>query len=269
MLSEDQPTTNTEFGDILSKIIKNPCIPESKDLLIHEKPASGYRLQKSKLSDKEYSLVRDKWLKRIRDKNPYGHETIGLSYDLFIEMVQELFGCNEPNSPEMPINRTAVVHLVGTANPKPTRTGKPAATVQEPNLKFMSCFTDKYTYEQLKEIGDKVVAEYHRQRHGGTAPVKLSLDFSTPEKETLYLDSDEEFTNQPEESNNLRSLIHQTLTRKGTDILIGSGLDAMELLSLLIDKNPKISINTIRCLPILLGISSEEFIKLLYEDTDS
>ena len=56
MLSEDQPTTNTEFGDILIKIIKNPCIPESKDLLIHEKPASDYRLQKSKLSDKEYSL---------------------------------------------------------------------------------------------------------------------------------------------------------------------------------------------------------------------
>jgi hypothetical protein len=52
----------------------------------------------------------------------YGHETTGLSYDIFIEMVQELFGCNEPNSPEMPINRTAVVHLVGTANPKPTRT---------------------------------------------------------------------------------------------------------------------------------------------------
>ncbi|MBE9231568.1 hypothetical protein IQ231_07685 [Cuspidothrix issatschenkoi LEGE 03284] len=122
MLSEDQPTTNTEFGDILIEIIKNPCIPESKDLLIHEKPASGYRLQKSKLSDKEYSLVRDKWLKRIRDKNPYGHENIGLSYDIFIEMVQELFGCNEPNSPEMPINRTAVVHLVGMANPKPTRT---------------------------------------------------------------------------------------------------------------------------------------------------
>ncbi|MBD2626846.1 hypothetical protein [Trichormus variabilis] len=39
-------------------------------------------------------------------------------------------------------------------------------------------------------------------------PVKLSLDFPTPEKETLYLDSDEEFTNQLEESNNLRSLIH-------------------------------------------------------------
>lgn len=270
MLSADS-NKETEFGELLIKIIKKPVIPITKDLLCHpsptpNKPGQSHRLQKPDLSEYAYAEVREKWSKIIAERNLYP-DSHGLSYDLFMKMVRDLYGCDDVRDPKMPITREAVNHLVHTGNP--WIKSKPAATVQDYNLQFVCCFTQKYTFAELKAVGERVIEDYHKKRHKGTKavePIKLSLDFSLPEKEDLYISHAGRLSNSEEDANNLRALIQNTLTEKGTDYFLKSGIPAEELLGAIYDHNPKISYDTLMVLPDLLGLSLEAFCLLLSKD---
>jgi hypothetical protein len=82
-MTADQPR-ETEFGELLVKIIKKPYIPVSKELLTHpcpsDKPGQPKRLRQSKLSPHAYAEVREKSNKIIAERNLYP-DSHGLSYD--------------------------------------------------------------------------------------------------------------------------------------------------------------------------------------------
>lgn len=274
--SSDQPR-ETKFGELLVKIIKKPYIPANKDSLIHpnptlSKPGQPNRLQKSRLSNSDFAEVRAKWNEIIVERNRYP-DSHGLSYDLFMKMIRDLYGCGDVRDPEMPITREAVNHLVHTANP--WIKSKSAATLQEFNLMFISCFTQDYTFEYLKEVGDQVIAEYNERRRQMQAikPVKLNLDFSAinteeelKEEEELFLGHKGKITNDAHKANNLRTLLFNKLQEKGSYYFISSGLPLDEILAMLADENPKFSKETFICLPQLLEISLEDFMRLLTKD---
>ena len=272
MLSSDS-NRETEFGELLIKIIKKPSIPISKDLLFHpnpspNKPGQSPRLQKSCLSDELFNQVREQWTKTIHERNLY-HDSHGLSYDLFMKMIQDLYGCSDVRDPRMPITREAVNHLVHTGNP--WMKSKPAVTLQDYNLQFICCFTQEYTFEQLKQIGEKVLDDYRKLKYSAAKaddPVKLSLDFSLPAKESLYIRHDGKLTNNSENANNLKGLIHNTLIERGTAYFLSFGVPAEELLAAIYDANPKLSLDTLIVLPEALGLSLEAFCQLLSKDKD-
>ncbi|MDM3853419.1 MAG: hypothetical protein PT120_00435 [Aphanizomenon gracile PMC649.10] len=279
-MTTDQPK-ETEFGELLVKIIKKPYIPVSKEVLVHpsptpNKPGQPHRLRQSKLSNHAYAEVREKWTKIITERNLYP-DSHGLSYDMFMKMLRDLYGCDDVRDPEMPITREAVNHLVHTANP--WIKSKAAATVQDYNLKFISCFTQEYTFEELKAIGEKVVAEYHQLKRTTKViePIKLSLDVSLPEKyiptEDLYLNHKGKITDDKDSANNLRSLIWNTLIEEGRDYFLCAGISAEEILILIAEKDPairsSIRASSMRSLSLLLELSLEEVFNLLTKDTDN
>jgi hypothetical protein len=284
MLSASQEPMETEFGKILLQIIKNPTIPTNKDALFHPRPATSNRnpvatrLQRSQLSSVEYAKVREKWLEIIKEKNAYPGSK-GLSYDAFIAMVCELFGCEDEKDEQMPINRTAVVNLVNTGNPY-TKAKSPTS-LQEDNLKFLCCFTEIYVFEELKEIGDRVLAAFRglKQNH---APTKLNLslkqkpednyskngsvkhlDVSIEQNKVEERDEPKTFT---EREKNLRSLIVKVLQDKGAEYFVEAGISGEELLMLTFSDNPQVHKETFVKLPNLLGISHDEFWHLFIGD---
>jgi hypothetical protein len=273
--SSDQPR-ETEFGELLVKIIKKPYIPVSKELLYHpnptpNKPGQPHRLRQSRLSAHDFTEVSNKWNKIIAERNLY-HDSHGLSYDMFMKMLRDLYGCEDVRDPEMPITREAVNHLVHTGNP--WIRSKAAATVQDYNLQFICCFTQEYTFEQLKAVGEKVLVEYHNlRRTTKVEPVKLSLDFSlhqnnTP-KEDLYMSHKGKITDDRSNANNLRTLIYNKILEKGSQFFLKSNIPLDEIFTFIADENPKFSKTTFIILPSLLDISQEEFVDLLSRDTDS
>ncbi|KHG39306.1 MULTISPECIES: hypothetical protein [Aphanizomenon] len=276
-MTTDQPK-ETEFGELLVKIIKKPYIPLTKELLSHpsptpNRPGQPHRLRQSKLSTHAYAEVRDKWSKIIAERNLY-NDSHGLSYDLFMKMTRDLFGCEDVRDPEMPITREAVNHLVHTGNP--WKKSKAAATVQDYNLQFLCCFTQEYTFDHLKLVGEKVLVEYHNsKRKTKVEPVKLTLDFSLPndhnedKEESLYLNHNGKITNNPEEANNLRGLIDNAIRKNGVDYFLRSGISAEELLRIAYQDSPKFGIETLTNLPDLLNLSLEEFVLLLAKDKDN
>jgi hypothetical protein len=191
---------------------------------------------------------------------------------MFMKVLRDLFGCDDVRDPEMPITREGVNHLVKTGNP--WNKTKSAATLQEYNLKFISCFTQDYTFEQLKLVGEKVVEDYHNYRRTAKAePVKLSLDFSLYQnnipREDLYMSHKDKITDDKESANNLRSLIYNKIQEKGSHYFLRSNIPLEEIFTLIADENPKFSKETLVYLPELLDISLEEFILLLTKDTDN
>ncbi|MBE9231569.1 hypothetical protein IQ231_07690 [Cuspidothrix issatschenkoi LEGE 03284] len=275
-MTTDQPR-ETEFGALLMKIIKKPIIPTTKELLFHpspspNKPGQPHRLQRSCLSDDAYNEVRREWNKIIHERNLYP-DSHGLSYDLFIKMVQDLYGCDDVRDPKMPLTREAVNHLVHTGNPW-IKT-KPAATVQDYHLHFITCFTESHTFAELKAVGEKVLAEYHKMRPTTKAvePVKLSLDFSLQQnnisEKDLYMSHKGKITDDKESANSLRSLIWNTLIEKGRDYFLCAGISAEEILTLIEEKDPVIRSSTMKSLSLLLDLSLEEVFNLLTKDTDN
>ena len=285
MLSASDRQEKTRFGELLIRIMKKPHIPENKDLLFHPSPTlnkSGQprRLQKSKLSVSEYAEVRQKWVEIIADRNKYP-DSHGLSYDMFLKMIRDLYGCDDIRSPEMPITREAVDHLIHTANPK-TKT-KPAATVQEFNLKFMSCFSQDHTFEELKAVGEEVVAayvDYKQQLRNKTRaiqagePIKLTFDLVPPKVDqedkvdAAFFSHKGKLTGSVQRANNLRTLLFDKLQEKGSSYFVNSETPLDEILAILADESPKLSPKTFVCLPELLEISLETFVKLLTKDKD-
>lgn len=277
--SSDQPK-ETEFGELLIKIIKKPSIPVTKELLSHpspspNKPGQPHRLQKTDLSEYAYAEVREKWSKIIAERNLYP-DSHGLSYDLFMKMVRDLYGCDDVRDPKMPITREAVNHLVHTGNP--WIRSKAAATVQDYNLQFICCFTQEYTFEQLKSVGEKVLLEYHNlRRTTKVEPVRLNLDFSLPQRNqpsdtqdtSVYLNHTGKLTSNPDDANNLRGLIDNAIRKNGVDYFLRSGISAEELLRIAYQDNPRFGIETLTSLPSLLDVSLEEFIILLTKDREN
>ena len=275
-MTTDQPK-ETEFGELLVKIIKKPYIPVSKEVLVHpsptpNKPGQPHRLRQSKLSNHAYAEAREKWTKIIAERNLYP-DSHGLSYDLFMKMLRDLYGCDDVRDPEMPITREAVNHQVHTGNP--WIKSKAAATVQDYNLQFICCFTQEHSFAELKALGENVVAEYHNLRHTTkiVEPVKPSLDFSLPQnnisEEDLYMSHKGKITDDKESANSLRSLIWNTLIEKGRDYFLCAGISAEEILTLIAEKDPPIRSSTMRSLSSLLGLSLEEVLNLLTKDTDN
>ncbi|MDD1413146.1 hypothetical protein MEN41_00315 [Dolichospermum sp. ST_con] len=275
-MTTDQPR-ETEFGELLVKIIKKPYIPVSKEVLVHpsptpNKPGQPHRLRQSKLSNHAYAEAREKWTKIIAERNLYP-DSHGLSYDMFMKMLRDLYGCDDVRDPEMPITREAVNHLVHTGNPGIK--SKAAATVQDYNLQFICCFTQEHSFAELKAVGEKVLAEYHNQKRTAKAvePVKLSLDFSLHQnnipREDLYMSHKDKITDDKESANNLRSLIYNKIQEKGSHYFLRSNIPLEEIFTLIADENPKFSKETLVYLPELLDISLEEFILLLTKDTDN
>lgn len=279
-MTTDQPK-ETEFGEILIKIIKNPSIPNNKDDLFHPSPTANRpgqpnRLQKSKLTVQAYAEAKAEWDEIISERNKF-HDSHGLSYDLFMKMIRDLYGCEDIRDPEMPITREAVNHLVHTGNP--WIKSKAAATLQEYNLQFICCFTQEHTFEQLKVIGDKVVDDYQKLRQQKiidetSQQIRLSLSLkdsqgSNDDETVVYLNHKGKLTDNISEANNLITLIFNKLREKGSNYFVNSGIPLDEILAILADEKPKFSAETFTCFPILLDISLEEFLRLLTKDNDN
>lgn len=278
MLSSDS-NRETEFGELLIKIIKNPVIPVLREHLFHpnptpNKPGQKQRLQSSRLPQEVYAKVREEWAKTIKERNLYP-DSHGLSYDMFMKMLRDLYGCQDVRDPEMPITREAVNHLVHTGNP--WIKSKAAVTVQDYNLQFICCFTQTYTFDELKEVGERVLKEYYRIKHSATKPsisepIRLNLDFTPPKApspETIYLSHRGELTNDEKKANNLRSLLWNTLIERGKDYFLRSGISAEELLSVITEENPYVRMTTFQSLALLLDLSLDEVVKRLAKDTDN
>lgn len=272
--AEQQPR-ETEFGELLIKIIKKPYIPTTKELLLHPSPTPNKagqpnRLKKSKLTNHAYSETREKWNKIIAERNLYP-DSHGLSYDLFMKMLRDLYGCDDVRDPEMPITREAVNHLVHTGNP--WIKSKAAATVQDYNLQFLSCFTQEYTFQELKAVGEKVLEEYQEYKRADKRPVKLrfNLPDAVPidrEENDLYISHEGKITHESEGANNLRALVFNKMIEKGTRYFMSSNLPLEEVVSIMVDKNPSFSRETLMYLPDLLEISLAEFVELLAKDKE-
>ncbi len=278
MLSSDS-NRETEFGELLIKIIKNPVIPVLREHLFHpsptpNKPGQKQRLQTSRLPQEVYAKVREEWTKTSKERNLYP-DSHGLSYDMFMKMLRDLYGCQDVRDPEMPITREAVNHLVHTGNP--WTKSKSAVTVQDYNLQFICCFTQTYTFDELKEVGERVLKEYYRIKHSATKPgtsepIRLNLDFTPPKApnpETIYLSHRGELTNDEKKANNLRSLLWNTLIERGKDYFLRSGISAEELLSVITEENPYVRMTTFQSLALLLDLSLDEVVKRLAKDTDN
>lgn len=276
MLSSDS-NRETEFGELLIKIIKNPVIPAVKDQLFHpspsaNKPGQKHRLKTSQLSQENYTRVLEEWNKTIKERNLYP-DSHGLSYDLFVKMLRDLYGCDDVRDPEMPITREAVNHLVHTGNP--WMKSKPAVTLQDYNLQFICCFTQEHTFEELKQIGEKVLEDYRKLKYSHTkensSPIRLNFDFKppTPSPDTIYLSHTGDLTNDESKANNLRSLLWNTLIEQGKDYFLRSGISAEELLVIITEENPYIRPTTIKSLVLLLDVSLEEVLDLLTKDASN
>jgi hypothetical protein len=254
----------TEFSKIISQIRKNPFIPEKKEDLYHPFPAVSNRnpkldrLRSSLLSKQDYDAVRERWMKIIKEENKYPRVR-GLSYDSFILMVCELYGCENVQDDRIPINRTAVVNLTNTGNPY-TKT-KPAITLQEDNLQFMCCFTQDYTFEYLKALGERTLAEYKiLTEPQQNIPFVSTIVPKSEDKEKEQQEIQEVFE---ETEKTLESILTKAIKEKGLKYFIDNGVRAEELAYLAWGDKPQLSLHTFAKLPRLLNIPPEELSKII------
>ncbi len=275
MLSADS-NKETEFGKLLLKIIKKPIIPVSKELLCHpspppNKPGQPHRFKKTPLTNEAYTEVREKWNEIIQERNKFT-DSHGLSYDYFMLMVQDLYGCDDVRSPQMPLTRESVDHLVHTGNP--WRKTKPALSIQEYHLSFICCFTEspEETFKELKAAGQRTLEEYQKIKHETTKikePARLSFDFPTNNKksDSLYLTHSGNFTKDASRANNLRGLVWNAAHQNGKEYFLRAGISAEELLSLILESNPSLRMSSLQSLVLLLDIPPERLVEMLADDT--
>jgi hypothetical protein len=210
----------TEFGEIIRDFYKNPDLPNSV-------------LPQSKITPAEHQKLIDKWSIIIEKKNSIGVKK-GLSLDEFTLLVNEFFGYQV-------INRSLIDRLIHTGNPYRESHAK---TLRTDNLKTISYFTNKYSYEELKAIALKVLGQKQNE---------------------LTIENNNELTMEDEEET-LKEVLFNYLNKNGYKHLSNSGINPSDILFLLFEKNPKVEIKTLLLLPDVLGLTKEEFLELLEKD---
>ncbi|BAY78767.1 hypothetical protein NIES25_52440 [Nostoc linckia NIES-25] len=215
----------TEFGEVIRGIYKNPYLPESI-------------LPQSKITPNEHLELVKKWSEIVEKKNTLGVKK-GLSLDEFTLLVNEFFGYQV-------INRSLIDRLIHTGNPHRESHAK---TLRKDNLKTISYFTNKYSYDELKAIAFKVLGQN----------ITENVTENVTETNNLTMEDKEE---------TVKEALLNYLNKNGYKNLTNFGVNPSDILEILFEDKPKVEIKTILLLPDVLGIPKSDFLELLEKEIE-
>lgn len=268
-------TSGTAFGAALWEIIRFPIIPEKVEDLINN--VANRKTVKSLLTQEQYDFVRNKWIDII---DGYAqNNNSGLSLREFMIMVAELFGVDPDPDKEYawPVSMSSVHRLITTADPKFKSF---AVNLNKHTLEFV-CQFSSVSYQSLLKLGEDTVIKYKQARDKEELERKpdiavinrksKQLDFilTNTGSTAVYSDVYGKPVESSSDANNLRTIVHNYLINNGYQTIVNAGVEPKELLELLYEPNPNISLKTLRYLLKHLSIDPLLFISLIAEDRDA
>lgn len=255
-------SSTTPFGIALWEIIRFPNIPENVTSLYNNVP--NRKTRNSRLSQEEYNAVRTKWLLRVEEASQ--SSSPGLSLREFMMMVAELFGVDPDPSKEAdwPVSMSSVHRLITTADP----TFKYyAINLNRFTLEFVHQFSS-VSLDSLVTLGEQTVIAFKQKREKEELAQASPLDavLTNAVKPVIYLDRDATPVTSGKQANNLRTIVHQYLMENGYRDLVTQGVKPEELLELMYESTPLVSLTTLRHLLKHIDVDPMLFLELILSE---
>ena len=214
---------DTELGTVLWAIVRRPSLPD--------KPLEG-----SRISVQKHNTLLKHWQGVIDSKNEKGNRK-GLSLDDFVRLVNSFYGYSEQDD-SCVINRSALHRLIQTGNPRIEGFAK---SINSEVLKIVAEFSPTLSYDELEEIGLRASAE---SKHLSKRDHQIQSSEAIAYPQTV------------------KGMILEYVARNGYKSLAKKGISEADILELLFEEEPKVSLGVLLALPAILGITPETFLKL-------
>lgn len=255
-------SSTTPFGIALWEIIRFPHIPAKVSSLYNNIP--NRKTRNSKLTQEQYDVVRDKWLEQIEESCQVSSP--GLSLREFMMMIAELFGVDPDPSKESdwPASMSSVHRLITTADP----TFKYfAVNLNRFTLEFVHQFSS-VSLDHLVKLGEETVSSFKQKRDQEALIQSSPLDATliNAKKPVIYLDRDATPVDSGKQANSLRTIVHQYLIDNGYRDLVEQGVKPEELLELMYESTPLVSLTTLRFLLKHIDVDPMLFLELILSD---
>ncbi|UKO98299.1 hypothetical protein [Nostoc sp. UHCC 0870] len=222
MLNSTNPA-DTEFGRLLWEIVRRPKLPQC--------PLPG-----SKISPQNNTALVCQWQTVITNKNEKGNRK-GLSLEDFVRLVNAFYGYSEGDD-DCILNKSALHRLIQTGNPRIEGFAK---SINTDVLKIVSEFSE-LTYEKLEMIGLQVLQE------------TPNLYRPVPKKDKKLMPTE------ADQSQAVKGLILDYISKNGYKSLAKKGISEADILEILFESEPKVSLNVLGVLKSISG--TETFLKL-------
>lgn len=256
-------SSSTEFGRIIWDIIRFPNIPLNVSDL--HNPVHDRATKNSLLSQSEYEIVRSRWVQEIQSLRDSGDN--GFSLRRFMTMVADLFGIDSETEHESkwPVSTSSIHRLIITGDSSYTNCPR---TLNKAVLAFISQFST-HNFDALVQLGENTVIAFKvnlQKQKLETKPTQLDLALSDSTKSIVFLNKDASPVPTSAKANSLRTIVHQYLLENGYRDLISVGVRPDELLEILFEPNPKLSVDTLRYILKYVKIDAHVLLDLFLND---